>query len=158
MGRAVLRKYRRILTRFWNRYNSELVAYTELLEQSFNLGVLKKKKKQTVVILLTGMFFWHHTAILTVEGSNSWLLYFQYLTAQGTLKSFLNHELPWTLRNTMAWRIQQPDQNPSSGTHQPLSGSYSISSDPSSVERDYNGVRTKWMATDRALKIFPGTW
>ena len=45
MGRAVLRKYRRILTRFWNRYNSELVAYTELLEQSFNLGVLKKKKK-----------------------------------------------------------------------------------------------------------------
>lgn len=60
MGRAVLRKYRRILTRFWNRYNSELVAYTELLlEQSFNLGVLKK----TVIILLTGMFFWHHTAI-----------------------------------------------------------------------------------------------
>lgn len=59
MGRAVLRKYRRILTRFWNRYNSELVAYTELLEQSFNLGVLKK----TVIILLTGMFFWHHTGI-----------------------------------------------------------------------------------------------
>lgn len=66
MGRTVLRKYR-ILTRFRNRYNSELVAYTELLEQSFNLGVLKN----TVVILLTGLFFWHHTAILTVEGSNS---------------------------------------------------------------------------------------
>lgn len=47
MGRAVLRKQRRILTRFWNRYNSELVAYTELLEQSFNLGVLKKKKKNS---------------------------------------------------------------------------------------------------------------
>ena len=104
MGRAVLRKYRRILTRFWNRYNSELVAYTELLEQSFNLGVLKK----TVIILLTGMFFWHHTGIWTVEGSNSWLLYFQYLRAQCTLKSFLNQELPRTLRNTMAWRIQQP--------------------------------------------------
>lgn len=67
MGRTVLRKYRRILTRFRNRYNSELVAYTELLEQSFNLGVLKKM----VVILLTGLFYWHHTAILTVEGSNS---------------------------------------------------------------------------------------
>lgn len=68
MGRTVLRKYR-ILTRFWNRYNSTgtIVAYTELLEQSFNLGVLKNK----VVILLTGQFFWHHTAILTVEGSNS---------------------------------------------------------------------------------------
>lgn len=53
MGRAVLRKYRRILTRFWNRYNSELVAYTELLEQSFNLGVLKKKKnKQSSFCLL----------------------------------------------------------------------------------------------------------
>ena len=43
MEKTVLRKWMRILTRFRNRYNSEFVTYTELLEQSLILSVLNTR-------------------------------------------------------------------------------------------------------------------